>query len=204
MFRPQPVISCHLETSNPPSPPFAKGGKVLESPFGKGGFREIFGWRLINIFAALFIGLMASHCTMPQILHPVLEPEDFHEEIARLEAAAVEALDLYEITEVHLQLALLYSHYKNPATDYLKALKELELYTALAPESEKTADIQSLFAVLRELKKLTDENKQVKRKMEEMNLKIQQLARENQELKETVEELKHLDLNIEERRREVK
>ncbi|MEW6328139.1 MAG: hypothetical protein AB1487_11215 [Thermodesulfobacteriota bacterium] len=33
---------------NPPTPLFAKGGKILKSPFGKGGYRGIFGWKRIK------------------------------------------------------------------------------------------------------------------------------------------------------------
>jgi len=115
-------------------------------------------------------------------MHPVLKTEDFSKDIAKLEEIIQKEVDISIATKVHLELALLYLDYKNPSPDYFKAFQELEIYASLSPTG-KTDEVQNLLRLLREVKKLADEN---------------------QELIKTVEQLKHLDINIEEKRRQVK
>ena len=52
--------------------------------------------------------------------------------------------------------------------------------------------------------KLKNELERVSKENQELKTKIEQLIKENQEMKKTVEELKYLDINIEEKRKQVK
>lgn len=149
-----------------------------------------------KLLAVFFIGIMASNCAKSFTTDKIIKPEDFSKEIARLEAIAKSA-DLSAQPKAHLQLALLYSHYKNPNSDYIVALKELETYISLDPEDGRATEIQNLLAILRRFKKITDENQQIK-------VKVEQLFLENSEIKKAVEQLKHLDIRMEEKRKEVK
>lgn len=126
-----------------------------------------------------------------------LKPREFPEEIARLEAMIPKNTDLSFQMKAHLRLALLYLDNNNPKPDYLNAIKELEIYVSIDSEGGKRAEIQNLLRVLRELGRLSDENKKIKVKME-------QVIKENEDIKKTVEELRKLDLKIEERRRQIK
>jgi hypothetical protein len=126
-----------------------------------------------------------------------LKPHEFAEEIARLEAMISKNTDLSFQIRAHLRLALLYLDNKNPKPNFLNAIKELEIYVSMDSEGGKRAEIQNLLRVLRELGRLSDENKKIK-------VKIELVVTENEEIKKTVEELRKLDLKIEERRRQIK
>lgn len=146
-----------------------------------------------KLLLALFIGLTVSCCSfMP--FTPPLSPDDFTSEIARMEAVAKEDPDLSKRTQAHRRLAVLYSHYKNPAPNYLKALKELEAYISLDPEQGKKDDIQNFLSLLKRIETLTKENQKAKDD-------YRKTRDENQKLKETIENLKRLDVQHEKRKR---
>lgn len=165
----------------------------------------------LSIF--IFIALMVSDCSGPHVFIKIAvpEPEGFYQEIAQLEAIADQHADVSVRAKAHLQLAVLYSHYKNPNQDYLKALKELEMYISLDAEGAKKDEIQNWLAALRELQKITDANKQLAKEYQDARMKIEQLMQENknliyenEEIKKKIEELKHIDIRMEEKRRQVK
>jgi len=101
------------------------------------------------------------------------------------------------LAKAHLQMATLYSFYKNPELNYQRALKELEIYLSFNPADGGTDEIQNLLAILRELDRVNEENKKSRQK-------VNQLSKENKELKASVKELKNLDIKIEEKRKKVK
>lgn len=138
--------------------------------------------RVITLPILLLLGFITFSCAPAHLIYPVLKTEDFSKDIAKSEEIIQKEVDISIVTKAHLELALLYLHYKNPNHDYFKALQELEIYISLSP-SGNTDEIQNLLTLLREVKKLADEN---------------------QELIKTVEQLKHLDINIEEKRRQIK
>lgn len=159
----------------------------------------------IKLFVFLFIWLLITNCApkhtslieKESVFYPVLYPQDFPKEIARLEKLVKYHPEPSIRTMAHLQLVLLYSHYKNPNPDYLRALEELETYMALDPDGGKTEEVQNLLALLRELERVVKEN-------EEMKMSIELLIEQNQRVKKTIQELEDLDLQIEEKRRKIK
>lgn len=126
-----------------------------------------------------------------------LQPVAVLEEIERLEAMVPVNTDLSFQRKAHFRLALLYLDNKNTKPNYITALKELEIYIKIDSEGGKRPEIQGLLTALREVGRLSEENKKIK-------VKTEQLLKENAEIKKTVEELKTLDLKIEERRRQSK
>ncbi|HAG51089.1 MAG: hypothetical protein A2X87_08490 [Deltaproteobacteria bacterium GWC2_42_51] len=153
--------------------------------------------RIIKLCIAAFVGLMVFSCIPVRLSYPVLNPEDFSKEIARLESIIQAENDLSKVTKAHQQLAVLYLHYKNPNPDYVNAIKHLEIYVTLSQRGGKTEEVQSLLSLLRAF----NENKLLGH---ESKNRIDQLIKENQELKKTVEQLQSLDIKMEEKRREVK
>jgi outer membrane protein assembly factor BamD (BamD/ComL family) len=119
------------------------------------------------------------------------------EDTGHLEEIAQKQSDQSMRAKSHLELARLYSSHKNPNLDYQRALKELEMYLSLNPDDAETDEIQNLLAILRELDRVTEENRKSRQK-------VNQLTKENKELKASVKELKNLDIKIEEKRRRVK
>jgi DNA-binding transcriptional regulator YhcF (GntR family) len=128
---------------------------------------------------------MTSHCTLIGVqkdtnLYTVyrhyedLKSPGFHKEITRLQAITEKPQDTSNRAMIHLQLALLYSHYKNPTPNYYRALKELETYVSLYPEGGKADVIQNWLTMLKEIVKLSMENKDMKEKLEQLqNLDIE-------------------------------
>ena len=91
----------------------------------------------------------------------------------------------------------MHSHYRNGSPDYESALLELAKYASFDPEGADRIEIRNLQAILRDIKLLMDENVML---MGRLN----RLLKENEERKLTIEKLKHLDIELEERRRQVK
>lgn len=143
-------------------------------------------------------------------LYPDLKAQDFPKEIARLEAMLVHT-EPSSRAKAHMRLGLLHLDSKNPNPNYAAAVKELEAYLTLDPKGEKKEEIQNLIQLLSELRKTAEENKKIKAKIDQLTLENQEIKKENievkkenQEIKKTVEELKSLDVNIEERRKQIK
>ncbi len=90
----------------------------------------------------------------------------------------------------HLQLAWLYGHYRNPSPQYLKAQQELEAYIVLDPESGGNDYLQNWYHMLREMGRLQRENSDLREKADQ--------------LREKVEQIKHLDIEMEKRRQNIK
>ncbi|MGQ0793672.1 MAG: hypothetical protein ACT4NX_06220 [Deltaproteobacteria bacterium] len=123
----------------------------------------------------------------------VTSPEDFPKEIARLEEAA----RLYSGAPqggIHLELAMLHIHHKNPNPRYSRALEELESYIFLEADRGKSDQIQNWVSLLKELKRVREEGAAAK-------ASLQQLSEENQRIRATLEELKKLDRQLENKRR---
>ena len=157
---------------------------------------------LIKLFVFLFIWVMIANCARMRspliekdsVFYPVLYPQYFPKEIARVEKILKYHPDPSIRALAHLQLVLLYTNYKNPNPDYIRALEELKAYIALDPDGGKTEEVQNLLALLREIEKVVKEN-------EEMKGNIRLLTEQNQQIKKTIQDLKDLELQIEEKRR---
>ncbi len=158
--------------------------------------------------------------------------EEFSREILRLEKLTRENPDPSVRAKSHLQLARLYTHYRNPQRDYPKGRKEFAAYLSLVPEGRKNDEIQNWVWVLEELEKSEKEAAGLKAKMESLtgvntetkealsgqlkeNQELQSrlesvektnrsLSEANRSLKEMIEQLKKLDLQMEERRKTIR
>jgi len=164
---------------------------------------------IIKPLILFFMVLTAAGCAQQQLQthttpnNIILKPEDFSKEIARL-GAITKRGEQPDHIKVHLQLAKLYSHHKNPNPDYLLALKELESYISHDTEGGKADEIQNWLAVLRRLKMIIDEKNQIAQEHQDTNAKMEQIIKENQDMKKTVEQLESLDIRIEEKRKQLK
>ena len=114
--------------------------------------------------------------------------------------------DKTKISDVHLQLALLHSSYKNPKRDYGRSLVELEKYVALVPTSVNDYEIQNLLAMLKEVVKGKNKGRESKllSENEKLNQKIDELGEDIKNLNETIEKLKQLDVELEKKRKSFK
>ena len=160
---------------------------------------------LIKLFVFLFIWVMIANCARMRspliekdsVFYPVLYPQYFPKEIARVEKILKYHPDPSIRAMAHLQLVLLNTNYRNPNPDYLRALEELKAYIALDPEGSKNEEVQNMLALLSEIEKIVKEN-------EEMKESVRLLTIQNQRAKKTIQELKDLDVEIEEKRRKIR
>ena len=160
-----------------------------------------------------FVLLLAALTALPEcatyrektvVPPPALNPEQIADQIELYQMVAKDHGDLSARIDAHLQLARLYSSYKNQRPDYEQALKELETYLSFNPVKGEYDEVRNWLTLLREIVRVNEENRKSKQI-------INQLAKENRELRGTVEQLrgtveqlKNLDIQMEERRKQVK
>jgi DNA repair exonuclease SbcCD ATPase subunit len=158
----------------------------------------------------LFLGLAftISGCTLK---YTPPTPEDYAQDTARLEKRIQEQGDASVRAKSHLQLAWLYSSYKNPKMDYGKALKEFETYLSLVPDEAGDDEIQNWLSILRQLERSENESTKMRERIKilsrenQENLKLQAnievLVKENAEKREALEQqakkIQKLQENIE-------
>lgn len=136
-----------------------------------------------------------------------LQTKEIKTEISRLENALKSEDDSLSRPTSLFYLALLYSHSKNPEPDYKHALKNLEEYISLDPETEQIISVQYLMSLLKKLVKnenLCNELKTLimtlKQENKTLTEKYEKLVIENQNIKEIIEKLKQLDIQLEKKR----
>ena len=100
-----------------------------------------------------------------------------------------------------LRLAMLHAHPDNPDRNYSRAIDYLEQYMQL----EKTVDAEFTLSLLTRLSKCQIVNKKACAELadrnEEIEKNFQALTRENLQLKQMIEKLKHLDIQLEKKRK---
>jgi len=133
-----------------------------------------------------------------------LQPSEFQNKIETLQGIIQKKPAAPDAARAHIQLAFLYSHYRNPSPDYPRALGQLEKYASLDPEGGKQAYVQDRLRMLKEIAAYTVANEDLKGKTEQMKKEIARLDKENTEMKEKLERLKYLDIELEEKRKLVK
>ena len=158
---------------------------------------------LAVIILSMSFGCIPSHGKR----FSTLVPEVYISEIKRLNDIIESGSNQkVKMSDIHLQLALLHSSYKNPKRDYNRSLIEIEKYIALEPKAANDYEIQNLLTLLKTIKRgrnkgresnLLSENK-------ELNLRNEDLTEDIKELNETIEKLKQLDVELEKKRKSFK
>jgi predicted ribosome quality control (RQC) complex YloA/Tae2 family protein len=132
------------------------------------------------------------------------------------------AADTSKRMQAHLELAQLYTSYKNPLRNYKKALEHLEIYASLQPDFAGDKNLRNWLSVLKEMDRqsriinqlnkdlnqsqqnisaLKKSTKKLKRAKAIIIKKNNQLTETNESLAKTIEMLKNIDRNIEEKRK---
>lgn len=141
-----------------------------------------------------------------------LSADSYKRETARLTVMTDKKNHAYRPI-AHLYLSLLYSSYKNPEKNYVKAHEELKKYVSLHSQAADDYEIQNLLTLLGEInnirevrlrsknEELAAENKTLDELVE--NQKNELLEKENKirELEETINKLKNLDMELEKKRK---
>ena len=150
------------------------------------------------------------------------QPDKYIEEITKQEQIVRTSTDTSARTRAHLELAHLYTSYKNPRRNYKNALKHLEIYASLEPDFSNDKDLRNWLSALKEIERLAQkiesqdkEARQLNKKLDQSRREItvykkktrqlkkenNQLAESNASLERTIEMLKNIDRNIEEKRK---
>jgi ABC-type transporter Mla subunit MlaD len=174
-----------------------------------------------------FVALLAALTALPEcatrrekivVPPPALNREQIADQIELYQMVAKDHGDLSTRIDAHLQLARLYSSYKNQRPDYEQALKELETYLSFNPVKGEYDEVQNWLTLLREIVRVNEENrkskqiinqfakenKELRGTVEQLKGTVEQLRGTVEQLKGTVEQLKNLDIQMEERRKQVK
>jgi valyl-tRNA synthetase len=166
---------------------------------------------MIKIFTVFLLITITASCAQKILLQNYLyyeyedmQPADYKKEVERLNNVVQASRNDSELANAHLQLALLYSDYRNPAHDYNTALKELDSFASLDPEGSRRAYFQNWLRMLKEIEKADRSNEDLKEKEQQLNKELSRLEKENAEIKKKLEQLKHLDIEMEEKRKMVK
>lgn len=121
----------------------------------------------------------------------------------------------------YLQLSHLYSCYRNPTSDYARALELLEKYVSMSNGKSIAPVIQDRLSLLytlvnlqshnhhllEEYEAVFEKNKVLSKKLKKLKPlrnEVTRIREENTRMKEMLEELKDLDIKIEEQRRTIR
>ncbi len=179
---------------------------------------------MIVIINSGCIGAGVNNCSK-KVIYPSVSTTDIQKEIVKQHSCLKKTVISDVKADIHLKLAILYSHYKNTSPDYKLALKNIEKYGKRKPYNKQTDEIKhfsSLLLYINKLKikcnklKLGKKQKGVKQRLIDkkndiasLNEKIKFLKEKNRELtvdiilkKEIIEKLKRIDIRFEKKRLE--
>jgi len=98
----------------------------------------------------------------------------------------------------HLRLGLLYSHYRNPAQDFDKALEHIEASISLDKDSPPDDSLTNLMILLKSITGKDTGSIPALRRLKDAN---NALTTENNELKKTLKKLNELEVELERKRK---
>jgi cell division protein FtsB len=154
-----------------------------------------FNHPLRRMFLSLSLILFLMGCTP---IYTSRTGEDLSRSIADLEKRIAQEKDSSVRAKYHLQLAWLYSNYKNPKMDYRKALEEFEVYLSMAPDGAQTDEIQNWLSVLRALELSKEKSEMLTRENFETRLTLEDQVKKNQQLQENIEKLLNRNASLKE------
>ena len=173
--------------------------------------------RLLYLLALLCMTLMTAACmkTPMFVCHPnyfdVQGKEAMAKEILRLEKVIEEAPENSKKPGPYLHLAILYSHYNNPAPNYPRSLRMFEKFLVLDPDSLENGEVlymktlvEALVETDRKRVQTVDKAGKLRRKNKRLKDENAKIVEENKELKDAIEKLKLLELMLEEKRLNLK
>jgi tetratricopeptide (TPR) repeat protein len=163
------------------------------------------------IFLIIITGLFSSGCSLffkePVVIPPIfnedfseLDPEEFPEKIKQLEDIAQNHESMSVRARAHLYIALAHIHYGNPLPDYSLALKHLDEYIALDPDTERIDEIVIWMSILRDLDSSIRDYDELKKNYE---LLKQENVRANKDWKYLYQEKKELSKTIEKQKKQL-
>jgi hypothetical protein len=127
--------------------------------------------------------------------YSLFDAADFEREIKRLEDITKNHENPAVRTEAHLYLALILLHHNNPSPDYIRSLKELELFlTEKPPEQKIDSEILDWVKVLKQLEK---SNQQIAKTKVELNKMSQLNEAQSKRVYLMQKEVKNLKKQIE-------
>jgi hypothetical protein len=193
--------------------------------------QRVFGLGVL-LSLMLMLAQCATVCREPLTPLPEQKTGKMVSEIVSIEEVADKAPDPSVRAKADLDLAKLYSSYKNPRPDYEQALRRLEMYLSFYPVEGAKDEMRNWVLLLQGLvkgreeigksaqtinqltkeneelasegKKQAKENKEVIRNNKELARENEELARDNKELRDTVRALKNIDIKMEEKRKQIK
>jgi hypothetical protein len=184
------------------------------------------GWGIILVL----MGCAQTHnMSMTENNRAELQSDKYVTQINQLEAKVQQEADSAKRMHAHFELAQLYLSYKNPARNYQKALKHLQIYASLNSESADQHALRNWLSALKEIERLSVELNEKDKDVKHLGIKLKKatqkrialqkenkvfkhsnitlkkknskLEASNMDLAKTIEMLKNLDRRVEEKRK---
>jgi hypothetical protein len=165
-----------------------------------------------GVFAAILTGILLLTATGGcAIIKPVLVEEDLVNEENRLTESITTESNPVLLAEIYVSRARLRLRADNPHIDYSGALEDLKKAVDLKPQISAGKDIRDWMAVLGRLvdlnevvAQLKDKNEQTERQNRALRSSVEQLEKQEHELRKTIEGLQALELQMEQRRQQLR
>ncbi|MEJ2183600.1 MAG: hypothetical protein P8Y66_08755 [Nitrospirota bacterium] len=139
-----------------------------------------------------------------------IQPADFPARLKDLEEDIGKAKTETRLARLHLRRAGLLLHRANPSPDYEQALKELQAYLSLEPEGDTSCEVRNLAALLSLFLDARKAQVKAEARAEQLHKDVEGLTREKArlekelaEVRESLRKLQRLDLQMEEKRRQI-
>ena len=179
------------------------------------------GLLLIVLIGTLVLASLGGCALIKQMT----DPEDLEREEGRLTESIKEVPSPYYLADAYLRRAKVRLRADNPRIDYAGALEDLKKAVSLNPRLSQARDISDWMLALSRLADLGKEISQLKatseqaeslnramrtsvelaeRQNKSLRSNIEQLEKQEQELKKTIEELQSLQLQMEQRRQQLR
>ena len=110
------------------------------------------------------------------------QPGKYITAIAKQEQIVRTSDDASERTRAHLELAHLYTSYKNPQRNYKRALKHLEIYASLEPDFSNDKELGNWLSALKEIERLAQKIESQDKESRQLNKKLDQSRHEITEI----------------------
>lgn len=151
------------------------------------------GWGIILVL----MGCAQTHnMAMTENNRAELQSDKYVTQINQLEAKVQQEADSAKRIQAHFELAQLYLSYKNPARNYQKALKHLQIYASLNSESTDQHALRNWLSALKEIERLSVELNEKDKDIKHLGIKLKRATRNRIALQKENKVFKHSNIKL--------
>ena len=153
-------------------------------------------WLGCGLILVLIGCAQTQNMTMTSNNSAELQSDKYMTQINQLEARVQQEADSAKRMQAHFELAQLYLSYKNPARNYQKALKHLQIYASHNSESADQHALRNWLSALEEIERLSEELNEKDKNIKHLSTKLKKATQEKIALKKTNQAFKHTNIKL--------